>query len=49
MRQCNKFKYDIDKEIISREKIGHKLKAQEFIITKLRCVIDKYKPRNDSY
>ena len=49
IRQWNEFQYVIEKEIISREKLGHKLTTQEFIITERRCELDKYNPSKDRH
>ena len=49
MGQWNEFQDEIDKERISHEKLGHKLTAQEVIITELHCELDKYKPSKGRY
>ena len=47
MGQCNDIQDDTDKKRISREKLAHKLTAQEVIITELHCELDKYKTIKD--
>ena len=49
MRQWNEFQYEIYKKRIPHNNLGHKLAAQEVIITELYCEIDRYKTIKDRY
>ena len=49
MGKWNRFQYDINKERISRENLGHNLTTQEVITTELHFEIDQYNPSKDRY